>query len=127
MIFLLKKITLVLGLSELSTFTIVLKYSPAVISHVAMSDGHSNIDHDILGVRVVNDAGQHLPGVEEGIALQKPIENTISGNLQLGTNTEGGTSSFSLANTFDNAFRIALKVESPLVQGTSQGVSGRSS
>jgi hypothetical protein len=91
-----------------------------------MSDRHSNIDDDILCVWVVDDASQHLPGVEEGIALQEPVENAIPGNFQLGTNTKGGTGSFSLADTFDNAFRIALKVESPLVQGTSQGVSRRS-
>lgn len=43
-----------------------------------MADGHPHIHNYILAVGVVDNVSQHLPGVQEGIALKETIKNAIA-------------------------------------------------
>lgn len=54
--------------------------------------------------------------MQEGVTLKETIQDSIPGNLELRPNAQSGTSSLSLPNAFNDALRVALKVESPLVQ-----------
>lgn len=74
--------------------------------------------------------------MQEGVALEESIENAIpcrtksisqdvptivlgchTSNLELRANAQSGTGGLGLANAFNDAGRIALKVQGPLVKG----------
>lgn len=43
-----------------------------------MTDWHAHIDHDILAIGVIDDAGQHLPRMQKGVALKETIKHAIA-------------------------------------------------
>ena len=53
----------------------------AVVSHIAVPDGHADVQQDILAVLMVDDLGKHLPGMQEGITLEEVIQTAIAGDL----------------------------------------------
>lgn len=74
MIFRLKKITLNSGKTLISAWDFpcgILESldPPAIVAHIPVTNRHAHIDHNILTVRVVDDASEHLPRVQERIAL----------------------------------------------------------
>jgi hypothetical protein len=86
-----------------------------------VSDRHTNIDQDILAIRVRNDARQHLPGVEEGVSFEEVVQAAIAGDLELRPDAKSCSSCFCSADTFDDAFGVALEIESPLVERAVRG------
>lgn len=53
----------------------------AVIAHVTVSDRHSDVQQYILTVIMIDDLGEHFPGVQEGIPLEEMVQTAITGNL----------------------------------------------
>lgn len=100
-----------------------------------MSYRHTHVHNDILTIWVVDDPGQHFERVKEGVALQEAVEHaipwtelgsspkeglqlcSITGDLKLWANTQGGTSCLGLADTFDDAGCVILEIQGPLVEG----------
>lgn len=82
-----------------------------------MSNRHANIDEYTLAVWVLYYPGEHLPRVQEGVALQKMIKAAIAGGFQLGAYSKCGSLRFRLSDARDNSLCIAFEVESPLIQG----------
>jgi len=95
----------------------VIEDDAAVVAHIAVPHGHAHINQNVLAVRVVDDAGQHLPRVQEGVALEEVVEAAIAGDLELGADAQGGAGGFGAADALDDAGGVALEVEGPLVEG----------
>ena len=36
-------------------------HSPTVVAHIAMANRQSHVNHDILAIGMVDDAGEHFP------------------------------------------------------------------
>lgn len=86
-----------------------------------MANRQSHINHNILAIGMVDDAGEHFPCVHEGVALKETVQNSISGNLELRSNTQGSTGSLGLPDALNDTLRVALEVESPLVKRARTG------
>jgi hypothetical protein len=52
--------------------------NPSIVSAVAVSHSHADIDEHALAYWILDDVGQHFPAVEEGVTLQVVVECTIS-------------------------------------------------
>jgi hypothetical protein len=50
----------------------------AIVADVFVTDGHANVEEDVLAVQVCQDAHEHFPGVEIGIAFEKVVETAIT-------------------------------------------------
>ena len=53
----------------------------AVVAHIAVSDGHADVQQDILAILMVDDLGKHLPRMQEGITLEEVVQTAIAGDL----------------------------------------------
>lgn len=95
----------------------VIEDDAAVVAHIAVPHGHAHINQNVLAVRVVDDAGQHLPRVQERVALEEVVEAAIAGDLELGTDAQGRAGLFGAADTLDDAGSVAFEVKGPLVEG----------
>lgn len=51
---------------------------PAIIAHIAVTNWHTNINHNILAIRMVYNASKHLPRVQKGIAFKESVKNAIA-------------------------------------------------
>lgn len=56
---------------------------PAIVVYIPVTNWHTHINHNILTVRVIDYASEHLPRMQEGITLQKTIQRSISWQMSI--------------------------------------------
>lgn len=69
---------------------------------------------------ICQDPLQHFPAVEIDILLKEVIQQTISGNFKLRSNSQCGTSGFGSSYALNDSCEVTLKIQSPLVERASR-------
>jgi len=100
-------------------------------------DRHADVHDDVLSGRMLQKGAQHLPRMQQGVALVKVVLATVAAEMQkirelrnasnfarafspdfeFGAAAEPGAARFGLLDAADDLPGVALEVHGPLVEG----------